>query len=112
MTVNYTQLAVAGADFISSTVAQLRKRGTSHFDVNEEAESEWTEKIVASFIDPSALMSLCTPSRINHEGHPERANPRNGNFGRGFGDWFTYRDLLEGWVAAGTFEGLDVEAGA
>lgn len=112
VTVNYTQLAVAGADFISSTVAQLRKRGTSHFDVNEEAESEWTEKIVASFIDPSALMSLCTPSRINHEGHPERANPRNGNFGRGFGDWFTYRDLLEGWVAAGTFEGLDVEAGA
>ena len=108
VTVNYTQLAVAGADFISGAITQLRQHDASYFDVNEGAESEWTEKVVASFIDPSALMALCTPSRINHEGHPERANPRNGNFGRGFGDWFTYRGLLEDWVAAGTLEGLDL----
>ena len=40
-------------------------------------------------------MSACTPSRINHEGHPEAMNPRNGNYGRGFGDYFAYRELLE-----------------
>ena len=36
-------------------------------------------------MDGSAVMSACTPSRINNEGHPELLNPRNGNYGRGFG---------------------------
>ena len=39
-------------------------------------------------------MAACTPSRINNEGHPEAMNPRNGNYGRGFGDYFAYRELL------------------
>ena len=36
-------------------------------------------------------------------------NPRNGNYGRGLGDWFGYRDLLHGWLDAGTLDGLEVE---
>ena len=54
-------------------------------------------------------MSACTPSRINNEGHPEALNPRNGNYGRGFGDWFGYRELLEQWLEAGRFEGLEAQ---
>jgi cyclohexanone monooxygenase/pentalenolactone D synthase len=54
-------------------------------------------------------MSACTPSRINNEGHPEALNPRNGNYGRRFGDWFAYRDRLEQWLEAGTFEGLELD---
>ena len=50
-------------------------------------------------------MSACTPSRINNEGHPEAMNPRNGNYGRGMGDWFGYRELLEQWLEAGTLRG-------
>jgi cyclohexanone monooxygenase/pentalenolactone D synthase len=53
-------------------------------------------------------MAACTPSRINNEGHPELLNPRNGNYGRGFGDFFAYRELLRGWLAAGDFEGLEL----
>jgi pentalenolactone D synthase len=82
------------------------------FDVSEQAEREWCETIVSSFVDASAVLSACTPSRINHEGHPERANPRNGNYGRGLGDYFGYRALLEGWLASGRCEGLEVEARA
>jgi len=109
VTVNYTQLAELGAEFVGGTVGLLAKGGITIFDVSAEAEEAWTQKIVESFVDASALMSACTPSRINNEGHPELLNPRNGNYGRGTGDWFAYRERLEQWLEAATFEGLELE---
>jgi cation diffusion facilitator CzcD-associated flavoprotein CzcO len=109
VTVNYTQLAVLGAAVVGGAVGKLKDQGVDVFDVSAEAEADWTQKIVDSFVDASAVMSLCTPSRINNEGHPEALNPRNGNYGRGMGDWFAYRDLLERWVSDGNFEGLELE---
>ena len=109
VTVNYTQLAVLGALFIGGAVGLLEERGVEVFDVGAEAEEAWTQKVVDSFVDGSAIMSACTPSRINNEGHPEAMNPRNGNYGRGMGDWFGYRDLLEQWLEAAKFEGLELE---
>ena len=109
VTVNYTQLAVLGAEFIGGAVRLLEEGGVDAFDVSAEAEEDWTQKIVDSFIDGSSVMSACTPSRINNEGHPEAMNPRNGSYGRGMGDWFGYRDLLEHWLEAGTFEGLELD---
>src|SRR5579872_7017814 len=109
VTVNYTQLAVLGGEFVGGAVGMLEQRGVDVFDVSAEAEAAWTQKIVDSFVDGSAIMSACTPSRLNNEGHPETMNPRNGNYGRGMGDWFGYRDLLEQWLAAGTFEGLELQ---
>jgi cation diffusion facilitator CzcD-associated flavoprotein CzcO len=109
VTVNYTQLALLGAEFIGGAVGLLEQQGVEVFDVSAEAEEAWTQKIVDSFIDGSAVMSACTPSRINNEGHPEALNPRNGNYGRRFGDWFAYRDRLEEWLEAGSLEGLDLK---
>ncbi len=109
VTVNYTQLAVLGAEFVGAVVGQLDQKGVEVFDVSAEAEEAWTQKIVDSFVDASAVLSACTPSRINFEGNPEEMNPRNGNFGRGLGDWFAYRGLLEGWLEAGNLEGLELD---
>jgi cation diffusion facilitator CzcD-associated flavoprotein CzcO len=109
VTVNYTQLAVLGGEFVGGAIELLRKQGVDVFDVSAEAEEAWTQKIVESFVDASAVMSLCTPSRINNEGHPEALNPRNANYGRGMGDWFGYRELLEQWLEDGKLEGLDLE---
>jgi cation diffusion facilitator CzcD-associated flavoprotein CzcO len=109
VTVNYTQLAVLGGEFIGGAVGQLAQRGVEVFDVSAEAEAAWTKEVVDTFVDGSAVMSACTPSRINNEGHPEALNPRNGNYGRGFGDWFGYREVLEQWLAAGRLEGLELE---
>jgi cation diffusion facilitator CzcD-associated flavoprotein CzcO len=109
VTVNYTQLAVLGAEFIGGAVGQLEQRGVEVFDVSAEAEEGWTKEVVDTFVDSSAIMSACTPSRINNEGHPEELNPRNTNYGRGFGDWFAYRQLLEEWLAAGNLEGLELQ---
>ncbi|HMK64014.1 MAG TPA: NAD(P)/FAD-dependent oxidoreductase, partial [Acidimicrobiales bacterium] len=109
VTVNYTQLAVLGAEFVGRTVAMLEHKGIEVADVSAQAETAWTQKVVDSFVDASSVMSLCTPSRLNNEGHPEAMNPRNGNYGRGMGDWFGYRELLEQWLDAGTFEGLELE---
>jgi cation diffusion facilitator CzcD-associated flavoprotein CzcO len=109
VTVNYTQLAVLGAEFIGGAVRLLEQRGVEAFDVSAEAEEAWTQKVVDSFVDPSAIMSACTPSRLNNEGHPEAMNPRSGNYGRGMGDWFAYRELLEQWLEEGRLEGLEID---
>jgi len=109
VTVNYTQLAVFGAKFVGGAIGRLAQRGVEGFDVSAEAEELWTQKVVDSFIDASAVMSACTPSRLNNEGHPEATNPRNGNYGGGRGDVFGYCELLEQWLEAGRFEGLDLE---
>src|SRR5664280_2042016 len=109
VTVNYTQLAVFGAEFVGGAVSQLEQKGVEVFNVSAEAEEAWTKEIVGSFVDASAILSACTPSRINNEGHPEEMNPRNGNYGRGLGDWFAYRELLERWLEAGSLEGLELE---
>jgi cation diffusion facilitator CzcD-associated flavoprotein CzcO len=108
VTVNYTQLAVLAGEFVGRTVGLLEKRGTEAFDVSGDAEEAWCNGVVEKFVDSSAVMSACTPSRINNEGHPESINPRNGNFGGGFGDYFGYRDLLESWLDSGSFEGLEL----
>jgi cyclohexanone monooxygenase/pentalenolactone D synthase len=108
VTVNYTQGAVLGAEFVAGAVALLEKHGIAVFDVNAEAEANWIQQIVDTYVDPSAVMSACTPSRINNEGDPGGVKPRDTNFGRGFGDFFAYRDLLEGWLASGRFDGLDL----
>jgi cation diffusion facilitator CzcD-associated flavoprotein CzcO len=109
VTVNYTQLAVAGADFIAGTIKLLHEAGVEVFDVSAEAEADWTKKVIDSYVDGASVMTACTPSRINNEGHPESINPRDSNYGGLFGDWFGYRDLLEGWVADGQFDGLEIE---
>jgi cation diffusion facilitator CzcD-associated flavoprotein CzcO len=112
VTVNYTQLAVLGAEFIGRAVGILEERGVSVFDVSAAAEEAWTQKIVDSFVDGSAVMAACTPSRINQEGDPGSLNPRNGNYGRGFGDYFAYRELLQQWLDQGDCEGLELDARA
>jgi cation diffusion facilitator CzcD-associated flavoprotein CzcO len=109
VTVNYTHLAVLGAGFVARAIAGLDQRGVKVFDVSGEAEDAWVEKIVASYVDGSHVMAACTPSRINNEGNPQGMDPRNGNYGRGFGDYFAFRDLLEGWLEAGDFEGLELD---
>ena len=76
--------------------------------MSAEAEADWIRQIVDTYVDPSAVMSACTPSRINNEGDPGGIRPRDTNFGRGFGDYFAYRELLEGWLASGELSGLDL----
>jgi len=109
VTVNYTQLAVLGAEFIGGAVGILERRGVRAFDVSAAAEEEWGQTIVESFVDGSRVMAACTPSRINQEGNPGSLNPRNGNYGRGFGDYFAYRERLEQWLEQGRCEGLELD---
>jgi cation diffusion facilitator CzcD-associated flavoprotein CzcO len=108
VTVNYTQLAEFGAEFVAGTVALLEKQGVAVFDVSADAEADWIQQIVDTFVDPSAVMSACTPSRLNNEGDPGGIRARDTNWGRGFGDFFGYRRLLEGWLATGDLAGLDL----
>ncbi|MBM3672148.1 MAG: NAD(P)/FAD-dependent oxidoreductase [Actinobacteria bacterium] len=106
-TVNYTHLAVIGAEHIAATIAALTERGVKVFDVDQEAEKTWTETIVSFWRDPTAFMAACTPSRLNYEGHPEMANARNGSYGGGHGDFIGYQELLEKFRT--DFDGLELD---
>jgi cation diffusion facilitator CzcD-associated flavoprotein CzcO len=108
VTVNYTQIAVLGAEVVSGVVALLEKQGIATFDVTAEAEADWIQGIVDTYVDPSAVMSACTPSRINNEGDPGGIRARDTNYGRGFGDYFAYRELLESWLSGGELDGLEL----
>lgn len=110
VTVNYTHLAVEGAEHIAQTIALLDDAGVAWFDVTPDAENAWVQGIVDKWIDGSAVMADCTPSRINNEGHPEDVGPLSGNYGGGFGDFFGYRQLLADWRETGEFEGFEVHS--
>jgi cation diffusion facilitator CzcD-associated flavoprotein CzcO len=112
VTVNYTHLAVEGAEHIAETIAMLEQRGVRVADVTPEAEAEWTAAIVSTFLDSSSFMAACTPSRLNFEGDVSRANPRAGSYGGGLGDFFAYQKLLRDWRARGDFAGLRIEEGS
>ncbi len=109
VTIDYTQLAVLGGEFVGRAVGLLAQEGVEVFDVSAEAEGEWVDGIVDKYIDASRVMAACTPSRINNEGHPEERSPLVGAYMGGLGDWFGYRDRLEGWLKDGRFDGLDIE---
>jgi cation diffusion facilitator CzcD-associated flavoprotein CzcO len=109
VTVNYTLVAVLGADFIARAIGLLEQEGIDVFDVSAEAEEEWVKGIVDAYIDASRVMAACTPSRINDEGHPEQRSPLVGAYRGGLGDWFGYRERLERWLDDGRFDGLELE---
>jgi len=108
-TVNYTHLAVLGAEHIAGAIAKLDERGVRSFEVSQEAEDAWTDGIIAVFRDSSAFMASCTPSRLNFEGDPSQINPRTGSYGGGYGDFFGYQDLLHEWLDSGTFAGWELD---
>jgi hypothetical protein len=109
VTVNYTQLAVLGGEFVGRAIGLLATEGVDVFDVSAEAEQEWVKGIVDAYIDGSRTMAACTPSRINNEGHPEDRSPLVGAYRGGLGDWFGYRERLERWLEDGHFDGLELE---
>jgi cation diffusion facilitator CzcD-associated flavoprotein CzcO len=111
-TVNYTHLALVGAEHIAATIALLDARGVKVFDVSQEAEDAWTDAIVSKWRDARAFMAACTPSRLNFEGNPDRANPRNGSFGGGSGNVFEFQELLAAWREQGEFAGLELDGAA
>ena len=109
VTVNYTQLAQLGAEFVGPAVGLLEARGVQAFDVSAEAEDALDAEDRGLVRGRQLGDGRLHPSRINQEGNPGSLNPRNGNYGRGLGDYFKYREVLEQWLEQGDFEGLDLD---
>jgi cation diffusion facilitator CzcD-associated flavoprotein CzcO len=108
VTVNHTLVTVVGAEHISATIAQLEQQGVARFEVSEQAEQDWCDKILEGYRDGSAVMEACTPSRINNEGNPRAASPLSGSYGGGLGDYFGFVQLLAAWLAEGDLAGLEL----
>lgn len=107
-TVNITHPYVEGSEHIAATIALLEKRGVGWFEVSDDAETKWRDAIVSSYVDTREFMAACTPSRLNFEGNPNAANPRNGNYGGGNGDLSGFFRLLAEWRKLGDLPGLEL----
>jgi cation diffusion facilitator CzcD-associated flavoprotein CzcO len=109
ISVNHTHIMVTGAEHIAATIAKLDAHGVRIAAVKESAENDWVERIESRFLDRTDFMSACTPSRLNFEGDPTQQNPRNGSFGGGYGDFAGWKKILEEWLAAEEFPGMEIE---
>lgn len=112
VTVNHALISVVGGEFIGSAVALLEEAGVKCFDVTEQAEADWCSEILGSYVDGSAVMEACTPSRLNNEGNPRAAKPLMGSYGGGLGDYFGFKELISDWLAKGDLAGLELELAA
>ena len=110
VTVNYTRLAVFGAKFVGGRHRAARAAGRGR--VRRECRGRGR-------VDAEDRRLLRRPQRGDvrlhavapqQRGSPGTTNPRNGNYGGGRGDVFGYCELLEQWLEAGRFEGLELEA--
>jgi cyclohexanone monooxygenase/pentalenolactone D synthase len=114
VTVNYTLLAEVGAEFVAGTIAALDAIGVDAFEVTEDAESEWVQRVMADSMAaaPPPGGVPCTPgSRMlfDDDGNMVLLDHHAGTYGGGFGDYFGYRDLLADWLASGDFAGLRLD---
>lgn len=109
VTVNHTLVTVVGGEFLGATVRQLEAGGVRSFEVSDAAEAGWCDEILSTHVDGSAVMSACTPSRLNNEGDPGAANPLGGSYGGGLGNYFGFKELLARWLDDGELAGLDLE---
>ncbi len=106
ITVNHTLITVEAAEHIGAMVGRLEEKGVATFEVSEEAEADWCETILSTYVDASPVMLACTPSRINQEGDPKALPPLSGGYGGGMGDFFGFKKLLADWRESGAFTGL------
>ncbi len=109
VTANFTLATTAIATLVADTVASLEEKGIAAFDVSEAAEADWCEKILATQIDSTPVMALCTPSRMNNEGDPASISPLASSYGGGMGDYFGFKAVLAEWRANGDLAGLGLE---
>jgi len=108
ISVNHTHVVVTGAEHIAATIARFDELGVEIADVSQDAEADWGQKVVGAQIDDHSFIAACTPSRLNFESDPSAVNPRNGNYGGSYGDYFGWRDLLAAW-RENDFAGLELE---
>jgi cyclohexanone monooxygenase/pentalenolactone D synthase len=108
ISVNHTHIMVTGAEHIAQTIAKLDEMHVKIADVSQEAEDDYVRQILEAYADRSDFMASCTPSRLNFEGDPSAANPRQGTYGGGYGDYFAWRDLIDDWREHG-FPGLELD---
>ena len=109
VTVNYTQLAVVGAEFVAgdgrrcsrsraSQVFDVERRGRGRLDQTDRRAPSSTPARSCPRARRRASTTKATPAAST------RATPTTGG---GFGDFFGYQDLLDEWLASGDFDGLD-----
>jgi cation diffusion facilitator CzcD-associated flavoprotein CzcO len=81
-------------------------RGFKRVEPTEEGESSWVKHVRENAVDMSQFALKCTPSYFNGEGDQKKKRWFSGEtYGPG---WDAFENLLIGWRAAGSLQGLQL----
>ncbi|MGZ4576204.1 MAG: flavin-containing monooxygenase [Mycobacterium sp.] len=105
LTVNFPYLLDVQARHVAWIIARALKEGLTEVEAAAEAEARWVETVLTRSGLTGERAKTCTPGYYNREGQAD-VKTRQGSFF--FGQPTEYADILAGWRARGTMEGLEV----
>lgn len=104
-TVNFPYLIDIQSRHVAWVIAEALRQGITALEATAEAEQAWVDTVVARSGVIAGRRETCTPGYYNREG---QANDRLRQDSFFFGSPTEYADILGGWRAAGTLEGLAI----
>lgn len=104
-TVNFPYLIDIQSRHVAWVIAEALRQGIAALEATAEAEQAWVDTVVARSGVIAGRRETCTPGYYNREG---QANDRLRQDSFFFGSPTEYADILGGWRAAGTLEGLAI----
>ena len=105
--VNFVYTLTENAKHLAYIASAVRERGARLFDVAQDAEHAWVQRIVEGSPLDLEFLEACTPGRNNREGRPAAIPPQNLNYPGGPVKLF---DLLEEWRADQRLAGICLES--
>lgn len=105
LTVNFPYLLDVQARHVAWIIAEALAQGLTEVEASADAEAAWVDTVLARSTPTAERAKTCTPGYYNREGQAD-IKTRQGSFF--FGQPTEYADILTGWRARGTLEGLDL----
>ncbi|KAF2016786.1 FAD/NAD(P)-binding domain-containing protein [Aaosphaeria arxii CBS 175.79] len=105
LTPNFMHVTADQARHFAYVISEAQKRGVRTLEPTEEAEEEWTKKIVDSTAIRAKFFEECTPGYYNNEGTPSTSAAKNATYGYGAP---AFLKILTDWRAEDKLTGLDL----
>jgi len=109
MSVNFPHMLSVQAEHIAHIVDRCLQGSIGRIEAAEQAERDWTDKIVELSGDRIKFLEACTPGYYNNEGGRLDFAARSMPYGAGP---LAFTQLLKDWREHGQFDGLELDGNA
>lgn len=106
MSVNFPHMLCAQSEHIAHIVSHCLGEDIRKIEASEQAEQEWTDKIVELSGERIKFLETCTPGYYNNEGGRLDFAARSMPYG---GGPLAFIQILKDWREQGEFDGLELD---